>query len=158
MDQGCCADQEWKGVWDPFVRLCYQFGMLLGVDELNQDLGYGVCKHRLSQRLFAGYGLVWGTDFTVDDAKGTLTVGPLFALDELGRELYVKDPCTIDLKQFLDDNNLDGGATLYVTISYRACCVAPVPAVAAPCDDAASPTMMSRVLETVQCELTADLP
>lgn len=161
----CCSDQEWKGNWDPFVRLCFQFGMLLGVDEFQQDLGFHLCKHRLGQRLFNGWGLVWGTgivdpiDDKPDPAKDAhLTVGPLFAIDELGRELWVKQPCTIDLFRWATENALTDGAPVYVTIAYRACCVAPVPAVAAPCDDSASATMPSRVLETVECELSLDPP
>lgn len=162
----CCTDQEWKGNWDPFVRLCFQFGMLLGVDEFQQDLGFHLCKHRLAQRLFHGWGLVWGTgigdpiaydpDPTHENAR--LTVGPLFALDELGRELWVKQPCTIDLFRWAKENALPDDTRVYVTIAYRACCIAPVPAVAAPCDDSASATMPSRVLETVECELSLDPP
>jgi hypothetical protein len=162
----CCTDQEWKGNWDPFVRLCFQFGMLLGVDEFQQDLGYHVCKHRLAQRLFDGWGLVWGTgivdpiDFDPDPAEedATLTVGPLYAIDELGRELWIKQPCTIDLFRWATENALADDTPVYVTVAYRACCVAPVPAVAAPCDDSASATMPSRVLESVECELSLDPP
>jgi hypothetical protein len=162
----CCTDQEWQGNWDPFVRLCFQFGMLLGVDEFQQDLGYHLCKHRLGQRLCSGWGLVWGTgivdpiDFDPDPAekKANLTVGPLFAIDELGRELWVKEPCTIDLFKWAQENALPDDTPLYVTISYRSCCVAPVPAVAAPCDDSSSATMPSRVIESVECELWLDPP
>jgi hypothetical protein len=162
----CCTDQEWKGNWDPFVRLCFQFGMLLGVDEFQQDLGFHLCKHRLGQRLGRGWGLVWGTGivdpiaYDPDPAKkdAHLTVGPLFAIDELGRELWVKAPCTIDLFKWAQDSALPDDTPIYVTIAYRACCVAPVPAVAAPCDDSASATMPSRVLETVECELSLDPP
>jgi hypothetical protein len=162
----CCTDQEWKGNWDPFVRLCFQFGMLLGVDEFQQDLGFHLCKHRLGLRLWTGFGLVWGTgivdpiafdpDPTKEDAH--LTIGPLFALDELGRELWVKEPCTIDLFRWAKENSLADDTPVYATIAYRACCVAPVPAVAAPCDDSASATMPSRVLESVECELSLDPP
>lgn len=159
MNQGGCTDLEWRGVWSPFVRVSYQFGMLLGVDELNQELGYHLCKHRLSQRLFVGYGLVWGAPgYSVDATSHTLTIGPLFALDELGRELWVKGPCTIDLAQWLADNSVAPGTTIHVTIAYRACSAAPVPAVAAPCDNAASPTMPSRVIETAVGQLSIDAP
>lgn len=162
MDQACCTDQEWKGVWDPFVRLCYQFGMLLGVDEFQQDQGFHLCKHRLSQRLFAGFGLVWGgaVSSTVGVSDGQpferLTVQPLFALDELGRELWVQNPCTLDLLTWAEQNHVTDREPIYLTVSYQACCVAPVPAVAAPCDDAASPTMPSRALETAALALQTD--
>src|SRR4051812_28963706 len=128
MDQGCCTDMAWKGNWDPFVRVCYQFGMLLGQDEFDTELGYLLTKHRLSQRLFVGYGVVWGGSFTVDEVAGTLTVAPLFALDELGRELYVPNPCTVDLVQWLGDNDVGVGTQLWVAVGYKSCCVAPVPA------------------------------
>ena len=162
MDQGCCSDQEWKGVWDPFVRLCYQFGMLLGVDEFQQEQGFHLSKHRLSQRLFVGFGLVWGgaVATAVGTSDGTpferLTVQPLFALDELGRELWVQNPCTLDLKTWAEQNHVTDGTPIYLTVAYQACCVAPVPAVAAPCDDSASPTMPSRALETAALALTTD--
>lgn len=162
MDQGCCSNQEWKGDWDPFVRLCYQFGMLLGVDEFQQDQGFHLCKHRLSQRLFTGFGLVWGGAVTIasgmsdGQAFERLTVQPLFALDELGRELWVQNPCTLDLRAWADQNLVTDGKRIYLTVGYQPCCVAPVPAVAAPCDDAASPTMPSRALETAALALSAD--
>jgi hypothetical protein len=159
MDKSCCGTGGWAGKWDPFTRLCYQFGMLLGVDEFAQEQGYLVTKHRLSQRLSVGFGLVWGKPVVVDDTKGTLTVGPLYALDELGRELWVKDPCTIDLNGWLRENpEVDDKTPIYVTIAYAPCCVAPIPAVAAPCDDSASPTMPSRVRESISVCLGRDLP
>jgi hypothetical protein len=159
MHKSCCGTGAWAGKWDPFTRLCYQFGMLLGVDEFAQEQGYLVTKHRLSQRLSVGFGLVWGKPVVVDDTKGTLTVGPLYALDELGRELWVKDPCTIDLNGWLRENpEVDDKTPIYVTIAYSPCCVAPIPAVAAPCDDSASPTMPSRVRESVSVCLGRDLP
>ena len=147
MDTSCCTDTQWKGLWDPFVRLCYQLGMLLGKDEFEQEAGYQLCKHRLSQRLFTGFGVVWGGGFSVD-ASGVLTVQPLFALDELGRELWLKNPCTIDLLGWMSDNQASG--PIYLSVAYRACCGAPVPSMAAPCDDAASATMASRVFETAE--------
>jgi hypothetical protein len=158
-----CTDTvgEWKGNWDPFVRLCYQFGMLLGVDEFGQEQGYHLSKHRLSQRLFVGYGLVWGGQVHVDldgDGKAILTIEPFFALDELGRELWSKEPCRIDLDQWAEENGVGDDAPVYVTVGYRSCCVAPVPAVAAPCDDAASPTMPSRAIEAVECALELEAP
>jgi hypothetical protein len=156
MDTGCCAVQ-WKGVADPFVRLCYQFGMMLGVDEFTQDQGFHLTKHRLTQRLFVGFGLVWGGAVAIDATKGTLSVAPLFAVDELGRELWQKDTCSIDLAQWTVDNTA-ASKPIYLTLSYQACCISPVPAIAAPCDQAASPTMPSRVLEAAQCALSLDAP
>lgn len=159
MDKSCCGTGAWAGVWDPFTRLCYQFGMLLGVDEFAQEQGVHLTKHRLSQRLFVGFGLVWGTPIAVDDKKGTLTVGPLFALDELGRELWLRDPCVIDLNGWLRENpDVDDKTPIYVTIAYAPCCVAPIPAVASPCDDATSPTMPSRVKEGVAVRLERAAP
>ena len=73
-----------------------------------------------------------------------LGVPPFFAIDELGRELWSKEPCTIDLDAWAAETGVADGQPVYVTVAYRSCCVAPVPAVAAPCDDAASPTMPSR--------------
>ena len=158
MDKGCCSD-EWKGVWDPFVRLCYQFGMLLGVDEFAQEQGYMVSNQRLALRLFEGYGLVWGTPVSIDDATAQLTVGPLLAVDELGRKLWVKAPCKIKLADWLDENpDATANTDIFVTLEYQACCTSPVPAVAAPCDDAAAPTMPSRVRESVECRLSLVAP
>src|SRR5947209_3864111 len=147
-----CSNDDWKGDWDPFVRLYYQFGMLMGVDEFTQEQGFHLTKHRLGNRMFVGYGMQWGIDYAVNDAQGQLTVGPLFALDDLGRELWVKNACAIDLAQWLNDNGIPvgGSATVYVTVDFNACSVAPVPAIASPCDDAASPTMPSRLLESAR--------
>jgi hypothetical protein len=163
MSQCGCTESaiEWKGNWDPFVRLCYQFGMLLGVDEFAQEQGFHLGKHRLSQRLFTGWGLVWGGDVSVaPDAAGksVLSVAPLFALDELGRELWIKLRCDVDLDQWAEENGVADGEPVYVTVGYRSCCVAPVPAVASPCDDAASPTMPSRAIELAELVLASQPP
>jgi hypothetical protein len=132
--------------------------MLLGVDEFQQEQGFHVCKHRLELRLRVGHGLQWGRDFAVDDVKGTVAVGPFYAVDELGRELWVRNACTIDLAQWLTDSGVKDGATVYVVADYQPCSVAPVPAVAAPCDDAIAPTMPSRLLETATVSLVLDRP
>ena len=163
MNQCGCTETaaEWKGNWDPFVRLSYQFGMLLGVDELAQEQGFHLTKHRLVQRLFTGFGRVWGGDTAISqnsEGRSVLTVKPLFALDELGRELWVKEPCSIDLDLWAEQNGVVEGTPVYLTVSYRACSVAPVPAVAAPCDDAASPTMPSRAVESAELSLSLEPP
>jgi hypothetical protein len=160
MEQVSWNDEEWRGAWDPFVRLAYQFGMMLGVDEFHQEQGYHVTKHRLSQRLFVGWGLVWGgkVEAKVTGSEEKLTVNPLYALDELGRELWLKEPCTLDLKQWAEQNAVGDGMPVYLCLAYRACSVSPVPAIAAPCDDSASPTMPSRAMETAECSLMLDPP
>lgn len=160
MEQESWNDEAWRGAWDPFIRLSYQFGMMLGVDEFQQEQGYHVTKHRLSQRLFVGMGLVWGAKVEVkvsEDAE-TLTVQPLFALDELGRELWTKEPCTLDLKRWAEQNELPDNTPVYLVVGYHACGVSPMPAVAAPCDDSSSPTMASRALELAKVELLLDAP
>jgi hypothetical protein len=160
MEQVAWNHEEWKGAWDPFVRLAYQFGMMLGVDEFQQEQGYHLTKRRLSLRLFVGYGLVWGgaVSARVNGDATTLTVSPLLALDELGRELWLKGPCTLDLAQWSEENGLGDGTPAYLTVRYRPCSAAPVPAVAAACDESALPTMPSRVLEDAECELRLDAP
>ncbi len=160
MEQVAWSHEEWKGAWDPFARLSYQFGMMLGVDEFQQEQGYHLTKHRLSLRLFVGYGLAWGgaVSAKVSDDAATLTVNPLFALDELGRELWLKEPCTLDLAQWSEENGLGDGTPAYLTVRYRPCAAAPVPAVAAACDESALPTMPSRVLEDTECELRMEAP
>lgn len=182
MDQGCCNDTNWTETCDPFKRICYQYGMLLGVDEFQQDQGYHRSKHRMNQRLFIGYGLVYGGDFSV--VKRTRTTGGanvdylavvvhgLLGLDDLGRELWLKEPCSLDLSTWWAQNKTTASVptqaedcaeqpvvkTIYVTVGFKQCCSNPVPAVAPPCDDQASPTMASRIQEIVECQLSFKPP
>jgi hypothetical protein len=157
MDPVLFNDSDWQGRADPFVRLYYQFGMLLGVDEFQQDQGYHLAKHRLATRLFQGWGVVWGDQPIIDkDATSTkpiAAVGPMLAIDELGRELYVRNRCTLDLDAWFTQNKVGDNVPTFLVLSYSKCPVSPVPALAAPCDDSVSPTRPSRILETATCAL-----
>lgn len=177
---GCCNDNNWKETCDPFKRICYQYGMLLGVDEFQQEQSYHRSKHRMQQRLFIGYGMVYGGDFSVVKVPKTettpehlaLRVHRLFGLDDLGRELWLKDPCEINLSKWWTENknaaalqaqeedvcSAPQAQTVYVTIGYKQCCTTPVPAVAPPCDDQTAPTMSSRIFETVECQISRSAP
>jgi hypothetical protein len=150
--------QPWAESWDPFVRLYYQFGMMLGVDEFQQDQGFHLTKHRLAQRLFVGYGLLWGHGFYVDDDEGEVVVGPLFAIDELGRELWHPKPCTIKLDEWLTTNNVGPDQPIFVNLQYTRKPSAPVPAVPDPCDANPVATMPSRIAETSTPMLSIDMP
>ena len=189
MDQGCCKDNNWIDNCDPLKRICYQYGMLLGVEEFQQEQSYHRSKHRLNQRLFIGYGLYYGGDFSVvkrkvkdKDGKESdhlfVVIHRLFALDDLGRELWVKDQCELDLTVWWAAHKTTGAIpvqaeekdteacapapanekTVYLTLGYKQCCTAPVPAIAPPCDDQTAPTMASRIIEGVECQLSLTAP
>ncbi|WP_437656658.1 hypothetical protein [Sorangium sp. So ce1182] len=160
---------------DPFVRLRYHYGMLLGAEDFSVEQREKVLRRRLHQALLHGVGTVWGLRVVLgpeeeDNHVRQLAVRPGLAVDSLGRDIYV------DARQCLDVSGLarnpvwnelerPPGACdsktrrrAYVVLRYEACQSLPVPAIAPPCNEPGDAVAYSRLLDRFRVDLAATAP
>ncbi len=159
---------------DPFVRLRYHYGMLLGAEDFSVEQRERVLRRRLHHALLHGAGTVWGLRVALGqpDTEGRRTqviVRPGLAVDALGREIYVdQDQCldvaglarhSIWAELLAPDGTTNGTVRrAYVVLRYEACHADPVPAISPPCDGPGDATAYSRLLDRFHIELTATPP
>jgi hypothetical protein len=79
---------------EPPRRVNYTTGMILGVEDFEQEQAYHRRMRYLDNRLH-GYGVVDGLQVSVD--KDCVRVGPGLAIDAQGRELVVGAPLCLQL-------------------------------------------------------------
>jgi len=153
---------------NPFLALRYHFGMLLGVDDFETEQAYHRGKSRLHNAWLHGEGVVWGFDVQAPEVTGRpgtrtgeLRVEPGLALDAAGRELHLEAAACVELGAWFDAHREGGELEFeeteagvrfdaHVVIRFRACLTRAVPALAEPCEGAASSTAYSRAFETVE--------
>jgi hypothetical protein len=156
----------------PDCAINYHFGMLLGVDDFRTDQGFHLGHMRRHQRTLHGYGVVYGYAVSFDPEHAELHVAPGYALDRLGRDLYLDAEQCLGLpawweKHQADDafadvpNKEDVTFDADVLLCYRTCLARPVPAIADPCAGSSIDIAYSRICESVHLALvprTADAP
>jgi hypothetical protein len=82
------------GTLGPDLRVNYNFGLVLGVNEFKQEQEYFLQKGYLYNRAFEGYGTVSGLRVTAEWLKGEdveITVGSGMAIDQFGRPVVVRE-------------------------------------------------------------------
>src|SRR6266568_4765450 len=82
------------GTLSPDLRVNYTFGLVLGVNEFQQEQEYLLQKAYLYNRAFQGYGTVSGLLVTADWQKGEevlISVSPGMAIDQFGMPIVVRD-------------------------------------------------------------------
>lgn len=82
------------GTLSPDLRVNYNFGLVLGVNEFKQEQEYFLQKGYLYNRAFEGYGTVSGLRVTAEWLKGEdveITVGSGMAIDQFGRPIVVRE-------------------------------------------------------------------
>lgn len=152
---------------DPEQRVQYSLGLVLGVDEFQQEQFYHVQRSRQHTRLLHGYGTVCGLQVTTDHSQ--ILVSPGVAVDQLGRVIEVPRAQCADLNLWLSQpQNLFaatasfgspvGTATAYVELCYRECLTNRVPVPGAPCRSEADSLAPSRVTETFDLRISATRP
>lgn len=84
---------------DPFTRLRYHYGQLLGADDFSTEQRYFLLRSRLHNALLHGFGTVWGLRVDAQDVETAvrLTCNPGLAIDALGREIYVPQKVCLDV-------------------------------------------------------------
>jgi hypothetical protein len=159
---------------DPFARLRYSYGQLLGAEDFSAEQRYFVLRERLLNATLHGHGTVWGLRVTMrEDAVNNsvqLVCAPGLAVDALGRLIHVGQEVCLDvtglaLAPFWADLAPPPGAEAnatarraYVVLSYRACLGDEVPAIAPPCSDSGAATAYARVLDRWRLCLQAEAP
>src|SRR5438105_4485817 len=126
------------GTLNPDVRVNYEFGLVLGVNEFRQEQKYFLEKDYLHNRELHGYGTVSGLQVAADAYPSTdnqtdvqITVKPGMALDQVGRPIVVRaDQCArlgawLAQQEKANPGTLarrptddEGYMTVYVVISY----------------------------------------
>lgn len=160
---------------DPFQRLRYHYGMLLGAEDFAVEQREKVLRRRLHDALSHGVGTVWGLKVRLGPTDETghrtqVIVEPGLAIDALGREIHVAERLCLDvsglrtLDTFWGSLRAPDGTTtgtvrrVYVVIRYQACQSNPVPAIAAPCDEPGEATAYSRLSDRARVEVQASPP
>ncbi|MGE5672270.1 MAG: hypothetical protein ACM3XM_00070 [Mycobacterium leprae] len=153
----CLFTPVQTGQPDPWKRVRYFEGLVLEVDEFEQEAAYYTERMKLQNHGLHGYGTVVGLHV---DPKGTsVMVNPGLAIDPLGREIHVSEAQCADVGEWLKLQKLDPNAahTLYVTLAYHACDSDPVPVPSQPCKSGDS-LENSRVTECFTLAFVSEAP
>ncbi len=160
------------GVLSADLRVNYEFGLILGVDEFRQEQLYFLDKDYLHNRALHGYGTIYGLKVEAtrpaDDAQDVLvTVEPGLGIDQCGRPILLRNAQCARLKAWLAKQGANvvaqhrdpsGGMHLYVVASYDECLEALVPIPGAPCSSSDSTTAPSRIRDSFNLELRWEPP
>jgi hypothetical protein len=160
------------GTQDPDSRVNYARGMVLGLDEFQQEQLYFLQKDYLHERALHGYGTVYGLHVSVTPAGGDfqVQVDPGMGIDQWGREFVLRCAQCANLGAWLAAQeqqnpgtiaaNLDpsGGLTVYVVASYDFCLDDLVPLPGQPCSSSAQTQVPSRIRDAADITLTWQPP
>jgi hypothetical protein len=150
---------------DPYKRPKYTFGLVMGVDEFEQEQLYHIEKNRLHNRMLHGYGTVCGLQISVQDSgnmeKGPeVMVSPGIALNRLGQEIRVPSAQCAYLNEWLKNNSNTIMTTsppetisLNIVLCYRECETDNVPIPRAPCRSQDDTMAFSRIADDFELSL-----
>ncbi|HEX7027116.1 MAG TPA: hypothetical protein VF268_07725 [Gammaproteobacteria bacterium] len=160
---------------DPYKRVKYSNGLVLGVDEFEQEQLYLLTKDQLHNRSLHGYGTVCGLNVTAREEDGVweLVVSPGIAVDKTGRDVRVPQAQCADLSVWLQRNTdtitqwlTDQGIpivnpialTLHVVLCYDQCATDYVPVPSGPCQSLDKTSVASRYADNFKLQLQLDAP
>lgn len=150
---------------EPDKRVHYTLGLVLGVDEFQQEQFYHMSGRRWHNRLLHGYGTVHGLAVTTPEpgaADPELQVSPGVAVDPCGREICVPDTMCVRLNGWLDRHRptleelYPGGVDtlpLAVVLCYRECETDVVPVPGEPCRTQEDAMQASRLRDSFELRL-----
>lgn len=150
------------GTLSPDLRVFYQYGMVLGLDDFLQEQTHNLGLDYHHERALHGYGTVYGlhvTTATPSDAPGdvTVTVEPGMAIDQRGREVTVTSAQCARLGAWLAAQEQASAGTVeghlgssgelvvYVVAAYAECPDDLVPLPGQPCSTSAQVQVPSRL-------------
>ena len=152
-------------VLDPYKRVRYSNGLVLGVDEFLQEQLYFLEKDRLHARQLHGYGTVCGLAVEVrpkgDDQE--VVVDPGYAVSPRGQDIRVGHPQCASLNTWLALNgelvedhvaSPPGDLSLYVVLCYAECETDLVPIPSGPCMSLEDTSAPSRIEDAFELRLT----
>lgn len=155
---------------DPAKHVNYNLGMVLGVDDFNQEFAYLSGRDQWMVRDLIGYGTVRGLRVRteVDTEKGPrVLVEPGVAVSPSGQMICVPTPQCAYLRSWVADHEGEipppegspvAGVPLYVVLCYRDCKVDNVPIAGEPCRSEDQLTAPSRIKDDFCLELRAQKP
>lgn len=151
---------------DPYKRVHYALGMVLGVDEFEQEQAYFLEGKRRHNRTLHGYGTVCGLEVTRDGTQ--IRVGAGLALTPNGSEVRVPRAQCARLDEWLEDpevrNHLmesaepPGTFSTYVTLCYTECETDAVPIPGTPCRSEDESIAPSRITESFELQFALSPP
>lgn len=157
-----------QGTLSPDMRVNYEHGMVLGVDEFRQEQLYFLHKEYLHNCALHGYGTVAGLRVVPEaagsgDVKLTLTTG--IGIDQCGRVFVVStEQCAFlrawfQRQQQNSEASLEAGAKrLYVVGTYDECPDALVTIAGQPCSTGQQNQVASRIRDSFQITLRWEPP
>ena len=131
-----------QGALDPYKRVKYSLGLVLGVDEFDQEQTYLMARDHLHQRGLHGYGTVCGLQVSMEEGSPPeVLVSPGLAVNPKGQTIRVPLAQCAKLNDWLanhetavsDHLNEDNTLSLTVVLCYRECETDLVPVPGGPC-------------------------
>ena len=158
------------GTLSPDLRVFYQYGMVLGLDDFLQEQTHNLGLDYHHERALHGYGTVYGlavTTSTPSDAPAdvTVTVEPGMAIDQAGREVTVPTAQCARLGAWLAAQEeasagtveanlgISGELVVYVVAAYAECPDDLVPLPGQPCSTSSQVQVPSRLRDAWDIEL-----
>ena len=158
---------------DPTKHVNYVLGMVLGVDDLNQEFAYHSQRDQWAVRDLLGYGTVWGLRVTPRNGPKSpeVVVSSGVAINPRGQLIRVAPAQCASLNEWMAARTDDilkrriptlspnlFNLPLYLVLSYRECLTDPVPIAGEPCRSESDSTQPSRAADDFLLELTFDPP
>lgn len=155
---------------DPFKRVKYSLGMVLGVDELEQEQAYFLEANRRHTRSLHGYGTVCGLRVTHDGSE--VRVEPGLAVSPKGQTIRLPAAYCAKIDDWLDvpqnrERLLEAPPlpslapetrSLYVILCYLECETDDVPVPGTPCRSEEESMAPSRVTESFDLKFSPTPP
>jgi len=149
---------------NPTKHVLYQLGMVLGVDDFNQEFAYLAHRDHMTARELGGYGTVTGlrVGYDVDPRGPRIVVEPGIALSPRGLFIRIGTSQCAYLNDWLLDHKDEvrqrqvaagGPLRLYVVLCYRDCPTDQVPIPGEPCRTEEDSMQPSRLTDDFTLEL-----
>jgi hypothetical protein len=162
------------GTISPDVRVFYQYGMVLGLNDFLQEQTHNLELDYRHERALHGYGTVYGLHVTTTppdaDNDVIVTVEPGMAVDQWGREVTVPSAQCARLGAWLAAREeatsgtiaahlgISGELVVYVVAAYAECSDDLVPLPGQPCSTSAQLQVPSRLRDVWDIELRLTPP
>jgi hypothetical protein len=168
---------------DPTKHVRYTLGMVLGVDDFDQEFAYGAGRDRWQARDLSGYGTIWGMRLAIEvEATGPrVNVAPGAAVTPCGQLVCVTPAQCASLNDWLKANEEKArellapaasppetsppesppgvpALTLHAVLCYRECPTDDVPIPGDPCRTEDTLTAPSRLKDDFRLELRTAPP
>ncbi|HEX5872028.1 MAG TPA: hypothetical protein VFY65_16475, partial [Longimicrobium sp.] len=150
---------------DPSKRVNYVLGLVLGVDEFQQDQLYHAAARRGHNRLLHGYGTLWGLRVgpVTQGVDPEIQVEPGVAVDPAGREIRVPDRMCVKVNRWIErhqpalraiyGNPPAESIPVAVVLCHRECPTDTVPVPGEPCRSQEDAMQPSRIRESFELKL-----